>query len=322
MASTTVGDEVRLEEAARAGWLCYVAGHTQDEMARIPGVSRRSAQRLVGRAASMGPVKVRIDHPIARCVELGHELVERFGLRLAEVCPSTPETPDLLAGVAAAAGAHIERVMQDKTPRIVSLGTGRALGAAVERGVPMERPQHRVVGRVGAMLGDGSAIPSDAAVRLAERTGARCHPMGAPARARPRGGRLAARPAGRRERPRPRFASRDLLCRRGWMGADSPLLVDGFVGPNEMAALEAAGEITGWAFDPDGHLIEGPANKRVPSARLQAPPRRPIVVVGAGPAKADALAAALRGSLVDGVVTDEAAADVILERPDGALQAG
>ena len=109
------------------------------------------------------------------------------------------------------------------------------------------------------------------------------------------------------------------------MGADSPLLVDGFVGPNEMAALEAAGavgEITGWAFDPDGHLIEGPANKRVPSAPLQAPPRRPIVVVGAGPAKADALAAALRGSLVDGVVTDEAAADVILGRPDGALQAG
>ena len=57
----------RLDDAARAGWLYYVARRTQDEIAREMGVSRQKAQRLVSHAASAGLVKVRLEHPIARC---------------------------------------------------------------------------------------------------------------------------------------------------------------------------------------------------------------------------------------------------------------
>ena len=45
-------DSSRLDDAARAGWLYYVAGNTQDEIARKLGVSRQSAQRLVSLAVS------------------------------------------------------------------------------------------------------------------------------------------------------------------------------------------------------------------------------------------------------------------------------
>ena len=34
MARNAEGDASRLDEAARAGWLYYVAGHTQDEIAQ------------------------------------------------------------------------------------------------------------------------------------------------------------------------------------------------------------------------------------------------------------------------------------------------
>ena len=37
----------RLDNAARAGWLYFIAGHTQDEIAKMLQVSRASAQRLV-----------------------------------------------------------------------------------------------------------------------------------------------------------------------------------------------------------------------------------------------------------------------------------
>ena len=47
-------EAVRLDDAARAGWLYYVAGNTQDEIARKLGVSRQSAQRLVAMAVSDG----------------------------------------------------------------------------------------------------------------------------------------------------------------------------------------------------------------------------------------------------------------------------
>lgn len=42
----------RLDDAARAGWLYYVAGRTQDEIAAAMGISRQSAQRLVSLAVA------------------------------------------------------------------------------------------------------------------------------------------------------------------------------------------------------------------------------------------------------------------------------
>ena len=80
----------KLDDAARAGWLYYVAGNTQDQIAAKLGVSRQSAQRLVSLAVAEGLVKVRIDHPIALCMTLAQDLKERFGLRFSEVVPSDP----------------------------------------------------------------------------------------------------------------------------------------------------------------------------------------------------------------------------------------
>ena len=40
-------EKARLDDAARAGWLYFIAGRTQDEIARLLKVSRATAQRLV-----------------------------------------------------------------------------------------------------------------------------------------------------------------------------------------------------------------------------------------------------------------------------------
>ncbi|MFI4998137.1 MAG: helix-turn-helix domain-containing protein, partial [Hyphomicrobiales bacterium] len=46
MRSSSDSDRSRLDEAARAGWLYFIAGHTQDEIAKMLKVSRPTAQRL------------------------------------------------------------------------------------------------------------------------------------------------------------------------------------------------------------------------------------------------------------------------------------
>ena len=61
----------RLDDAARAGWLYYIAGKTQDEIAAQMGISRQAAQRLVSLAVSERLVRVWMEHPIARCLDLG-----------------------------------------------------------------------------------------------------------------------------------------------------------------------------------------------------------------------------------------------------------
>ena len=99
----------RLDDAARAGWLYYVAGNTQDQIAHKLGVSRQTAQRLVSLAVSEGLIKVRVDHPIANCLDLAARLKSRFALDLVEVVPSDPDSSSTTLGIAEAAAAEIER---------------------------------------------------------------------------------------------------------------------------------------------------------------------------------------------------------------------
>ena len=309
-------DGQRLDEAARAGWLYYVARRTQDEIARELGISRQKAQRLVALATTAGLVKVRLEHPIARCMELAAALRDRWALRTASVVPSDPAAPGLLAGVAAAAGTEIERVLTDATPRILALGTGRALTAAVDHVPPVAAPQHWIVSLVGNMLTDGSASPFGATVRLAERIGARHYPMALPVFARD-ADEVAALHA-----QRPVANTLDLCARAdivfvgiAGIGPDTPMVVDGFVPEAEIGALlarGAVGEITGWAFDAAGAVIEGGLNARVTGAGLEVAPNRPVIGVANGPAKHEAIRAAVMGRLVNGLVTDEATAEALL----------
>ena len=68
-------DNARLDEAARAGWLYYIAGHTQDEIARQLKVSRATVQRLVSLCLSERLITFRLEHPISACMELAARLL-------------------------------------------------------------------------------------------------------------------------------------------------------------------------------------------------------------------------------------------------------
>ena len=109
MARKSEHDGLRLDEAARAGWRYYVAGNTQDEIARKLGISRQAAQRLVSLAISERLIKVRLDHPIARCMELAAALKLRYDLRFCEVAPTDPGSTSSTLGIAQVAAAEFER---------------------------------------------------------------------------------------------------------------------------------------------------------------------------------------------------------------------
>ncbi len=96
MARTPDSEASRLDDAARAGWLYYIGGNTQDEVAAKLGVSRQTAQRLVSLAVSAKLIKVRLDHPIAHCLDLSERLTERFGLRFCEIVPADPTSPSTI----------------------------------------------------------------------------------------------------------------------------------------------------------------------------------------------------------------------------------
>ena len=314
--SRAMRDARKRDTAARAAWLYYIAGNTQEEIARRLAISRPAVQRLIALATGEGLIKMRLDHPISACMELAAELQTRFELSFCQVVPADPDHPDLVKGLAVCAAEWLENYLVREQPVTLALGTGRAMRAAVDEVSTMQRPQHRIVSLVGNMALDGSASPYEVVMRLADRVGAQRFPMAAPVIASDPGDRntLLEHPFIRRIRELVAGADAAFVG-VGHLQADGPLHTDGFINAEELADLQAhgaVGDILGWAFDRDGRVIADSVNLRVVGVPLAELRRRPLIGVVGGPKKILPLAAALRGRLLWGLITDELTAGAVL----------
>lgn len=304
------------DEAARAGWLSYVAKLTQDEIARELGVSRQRAQRLVSRAVAEGLIHVRLEHPIAQCLELEARMIRTFGLRRCRVAPSLPDGMDQTPSIAPLAAAEIERVLRAEQTRTVAVGTGRTMRAAVEEMAMMECDHHRIVSLNGTIGPDGAGTSYDVILRIADRVRCQHFPMPVPVICDTIEERQAFHALGpvRRVAELARTAE-ETFVGLGQMSDDAPLIKDGFLSQDEIIALrraDAAGEIAGWIFDSSGKYLEHEANSRVGGVRVEADDSKNITCLAAGSSKHTALRAALSGKLFNGLVTDEQTALAML----------
>ena len=101
----------------------------------------------------------------------------------------------------------------------------------------------------------------------------------------------------------------------GHIDETSPLVVDDFVSAEEsreLIARGAAGEVLAWVYDENGRLIDGLINDRVSSAPHHPGSARRVTAVAHGKRKRRAILGALRGKLVNALITDEATAEAIL----------
>lgn len=306
----------RLDDAARAGWLYYVAGNTQDQIAGKLGISRQTAQRLVSLAVSEGLIRVRVEHPIANCLDLGARLTSRFALDLVEVVPGDPSSSSTTIGIAEAAAAEIERRLRGPEPIIMAIGTGRTLKAAIDQLPPIDCPRNKVVSLTGNISPDGSAAIYNVIFALAGKVTARCFPMPLPAIASSRAEREMLHSQALIQPTLALAACADVtFVGIGDLGPRAPLCEDGFITEAEMKALQkagAVGEIVGWIFDRDGRLIEGVTHDRVASAPIPSRETSLVVALAMGERKLPGILAAVTRRLVNGLITDERTAAALL----------
>lgn len=305
-----------LDEAARAGWLYYVGGLTQDQIANELGVSRQRAQRLVSRAMTEGLIHVRLEHKIGACLALEAALISRFGLSHVRVAPGLGAGVDPSKGTAGPAAQMLESFLRRPDPLIIGLGTGRALRAMVDELTPMEAEHHRIVSLIGNIAPDGSASFFDVIMRIAEKVRAPHYPMPVPVIS----DTAEERAFFHQLRP---VQSVTALARQanvifvgvGQMSDDAPLRKDGFVTMDQLAEMQrlgAAGEVAGWAFDSQGRYIEAGVNERVGGVRVEPGRADPVIGIAAGATKVAAIRAALKGNIINGLITDEATASALL----------
>ncbi|MBB3541812.1 MULTISPECIES: sugar-binding transcriptional regulator [unclassified Rhizobium] len=307
----------RLDDAARAGWLYYVAGRTQDEIASSMGISRQSAQRLVSLAVAERLIKVRLDHPIAACLELANAVRKKFNLKHVEVVPSDPGSSSTTVGIAEAAAAEIERWLKRPDPIVLAVGTGRTLKAAVDQLPAIECPSHRIVSLTGNIAPDGSAAYYNVIFSMADAVKARHFPMPLP---------VLVTSADERETLHGQQLVRSTLeisaqadvtfVGIGELGIDGPLCIDGFLEKDEMMELMrngAVGEICGWVFDSEGKLLDNPINERVASASIPSRESSTVIGIAKGKRKFKAIRAAVTGHQINALITDEDTAEYLLK---------
>ncbi len=313
----------KLDLAARAAWMYYVAGNTQNEIAEHLGISRQMAQRMVAHAGASNLVKVQITHPISSCLNLAQGLQQRYGLEVCRVVPAAL-TPDATAEalqtqqMLAVAGAELmEQYLRQETALIVNVGSGRTLKAAIEKITEMERPQHQIVSMIGAFAADGSANRYDVALLAAEKMQSRFYLLPAP--------RVAESEADRLQWCNHRaYQIVTGLAQRaditflgiGTIALNGAMHEDGFIDDEEVRQLQqqgAVGELICHAFDANGQMLQSPLAARITTPPLSPAPGKPVIALAGGRNKAEAVRAALRGGWLTGLVTDEYCAQFALQ---------
>jgi DNA-binding transcriptional regulator LsrR (DeoR family) len=306
------------DDAARAGWLYYVGGMTQDQIATEMGVSRQRAQRLVSRAMAEGLIQVRLNHKIGACLDLESELSTRFGMTRCRVSPNVG-AGDPNRAIGPAAAMELERFLRMTEPLVVALGTGRALRSMVDAITPIDADQHRLVSLIGNIAPDGSASYFDVVMRISDKVRAPHYPMPVPVISPTPEENAAFHALAPVKKVVDLARAADVIfVGVGQMSSDAPLRADGFVSQSELIEMQAAGavgEVAGWVYDSAGNYLDVGTNRRTGGVRVERNLPRPCLGIAAGASKVPAIAGALKARIINGLVTDDLTARALLLHP-------
>ncbi|NTE88312.1 sugar-binding transcriptional regulator [Agrobacterium rubi] len=302
--------------AVRAAWLHYAGGLTQSEVARRLGVPSVKAHRLIAKAVAEGVVKVTIDGDIVECVELEMQLCERFGLQHCEVAPDLGEEGLPLRALGHAGANYLKREIERGENRVIGLGHGRTLSAAVQYMPRVSTKDLRFVSLLGGLTRNYGANPYDVMHRIAEKTGSQAYVMPVPFFANTTEDRkvLLAQRAVKEVFELANKADLKLVG-IGNVDADAQLVSSSMVEPEEIAdiaALGGVGEILGHFFDVDGHIVETDLSTRMLSASFPVSKSERLVGLAGGANKVAAISAILKSNRLFGLITDERTAKALL----------
>ena len=306
-------DGVRLlEKVAR---LYYEDDLTQQEIADQLGMSRPKVARLLKQAKERGIVKIEIvSKPALSGLE--RALERRFGLKEAVVVRVNSNNEALLQReIGSAAADCFLRVVNDEDT--VAVSWGRTLFELVGA----LRPQH-VHARIVQMVGGFGRIDinihaSEIARRIAEKLDGSYMPLHAPAIVQNAAiQRAMMEDVSVHDVMEAARQARIALVGIGTPNTRSVLVESGYLSIEEMEVIKqvAVGDICAQFFTADGHIYESSLRHRVVGLPLEELKQIEYVLAAAGgTAKTAAILGALRGRLINMLVTDETTAEAILK---------
>lgn len=308
----------RLKLLSEVATLYYEDELTQGEISRELGISRSNISRLLAEAREKGVVEIRINYPWETSPSLQADLVDRFTLHMARILKADRmDYKRTLRGLGALAARYLEGILRDGST--LAIGWGTAVHEVVSALMPAKRSGTSVVQMIGAVgSGDPLIDGPELARWLAEILDGRYRYLHAPLIVED----AAVREALLRERSireTLELAKRADIALVG-IGSVAPsissLIRAGYLNREELKAIReqgAVGDICARQFDIHGNVLDIQFNKRVVGIDIESLKKiKQVIGVAGGILKAPAILGALRGGLIDVLITDEKAAQEVL----------
>lgn len=302
-----------------ASWLYYEEGLTQNEIATAMNVSRVTVNGYLADARANGIVNISISSERFKSLSIALQLKDHFGLDETLVVPGVGGERSLIDRLGAAGAQALERLI--RSGDTVGITWGRTMLAVARALRPTGLSDMRVVAATGGTTAVIPYTPEACATQLAETLSARCITISAPAVVSSADARamLLREPVVAEQ-----LAALDAVDRMIFgissLRPDSTIHQSGFFDSTLQQYdhyRNAVGSVAGRFIDADGMTVAGPLSERTIGIGLDQLRRvKTRVAIAGGIDKVPAMLAALRGGLVNVLVTDAATGEGIL-RADG-----
>lgn len=309
----------RLELLASVADLYYLQRCSQAEIAQRLGYSRSAISRLLTEAHEQQLIEIRINHPLQRDAFLENVLREKFDLKAVLVAHrGHMEYESMLRLLGRMAARYLEDLLSDSC--VVGISWGTAVYEVVDAMRPRRLRATKVVQLIGGLgLGSQQIDGPGVAIHLAERLGGNYYTLNVPhiaADMQTRDSLLSLRAI--QDTLRLGLQANYALVGIGSVDpVRSSLLRTGYLSAAELEKIKASGavgDICGTHFNAAGRILDIDINHRIVGIDLRALRKTPcqIIAVSGGRVKAPAIAGALRGKLVDVLITDSNAAEEVI----------
>jgi DNA-binding transcriptional regulator LsrR (DeoR family) len=296
--------------------LHFIEGMKQSEIAKRLNLSTSKVNRLIASGQKAGMVKITIESPFQRLMDLEKDLTHAFQLNQAIVTPTVSDNPETtLQQVGRAAANHLLETLQSED--VIAITGGRAISALVDNLAPEQAYDIRVVPLTGGVQGKYYTDVNHLAMQFAEKLGGAVSLVHAP---------LFAETQAQRDVLMAMASIRDVfdLARRasvavvgvGGVEASGSGYYDSIPDTDQQGFRDRhiAGEFIAHLIQADGSLADVPLNSRVVALNprdLAACPR--VIGVASGAQKIGPLRAALAGHYLHSLVVDETTAQGLLD---------
>jgi len=301
---------------AWAAWLYYVDQLNQSDVAKAMNVSRASVVNYLQEARESGLVSIQINHEAFARTISSRELIQKYSLTSAAVIPDL-DLENIDRRIGEAAGRLLASLIEPDDTIGVAWGK-TVLAAARSISGPRRAKNLSVVQLSGSSIGTSDFSPEFCTSLMANRLGARCINLLAPAIV-------------SSERLHDELLREPMLVNQFRMirAAGKVIFGIGDIGPEStyarteisdaasiagMIEQGAVGVIMGRLIDAHGHPLASPLDRRTIGITLDELKAVPVRICAAGGAqKIGAIRAGLEGGYATHLVTDMATARVLLE---------